>query len=627
MVKKSQFLFFICLVLTLGSISNVSWAAAEVEEERISFLIEAHPWLLDLAEVYPGTTKGAVDLPSARIIQAYKDVKFKKRSAAGWDRSADLHVLSAWAQETVAAYAEKLRSEPHMGSEKAQALLDGADAEAELYRGMGPFTTPNIANWGLLFRIAAIGSRDGEESDSGVLELLRPFLSFAYAGSVRPEGEAVPSEEVSVSAMLEEGIAEEQDSVDEYDSWQYRILPKAARNNIKENLNSIAPIPVPFLGGKTGLTTITLMILNDVHNISLPTTAIPAHGVRMSPRDFMVHDYAHHTISSSREKTKAWASRLTKEFIEKDGLDFIQATNIAARVAVLRYNQVRKTAVTLIRNAAATYTSVVRSDTTSMEEKIRAKYTYNARIVALFTASHEEEDINEEVLDATSQTEAARIWLQQVVSSNTLPDSYDLDPFNTHPVTGAIASTSSAERDRIIDAIEIEKVQGSGDEVARTFGDVRGDLFEDPGVSETPLIIRIKGLLRDGKEVKASAQTMRLTYGDAEDQNVLLRLAGRGVAVPDFTDDNHETARGKAFDFIRTVRAGMRALGEEVRDVAVAELDEMNLVPDTAIDATRRVLRDQERAIVAEVGLSPTHNNLVRLRLGHREGPLEEAAV
>ncbi len=551
-----------------------------------------------MVEVYPGTTKGAGALPSTRVIQALRSLIFKKRTAHDLSETGALRVVSEWTKKTADEYLAALRDAPHLASQESQEsqeLLDKAEAEIEVIHNMGPFPISTLGKKASLYRLAAIASTGEAVSDAGVKEMLRPFERFAYPEPITVDGAVIPAEHVSVIATGMDIEHTEGDEFSRPSPRYYFELSQAARNNIKEGLVDVSPISVPYLGGKIGLTTIILMLLEDMHNVSFSTQSCCAHGLRMSPRDFMVHDCGHYRLSASRVHAKSWAGKLAKTLIDEEKLDYKQATDIASLLTLQRYNQAKKAVLTLMRNAAEAYRAVVVDETQGVEERRSAKQSYNARIAALFYASHETSYIDTTVLNATSETEAARALFEQVVKSHSEEDPIDkLDPFNTHPVTGA-SIISEGERDVLIDGLSVKRKRSGPEE--KTFGAMRPNLLELT-VSTTPLMFTIRGILTDGKEVNTRKPTIRSIYGDALDENALLRLAGIRIAVPDFEGDDHSTARQKAYEFIKEVRTSFKKLGIAERDKAVAELDDMNIVPGTTIDASKRILRMNERAAV-----------------------------
>tara|TARA_R110002050_G_scaffold412_1_gene2786 strand:- start:35520 stop:37412 length:1893 start_codon:yes stop_codon:yes gene_type:complete len=609
-MKRMKVLTTAAVILIFTSIPGITLAAAAASaagaatparEKTVSILFDQHPWLQNLVKIYPGTTKGAGSLPSTRVIQALRSLIFKKGTAHDLSETGALRVVSEWTKKTADEYLAALRDAPHLASQESQELLGKAEAEIEVIHNMGPFPVSTLGKKASLYRLAAIASTGEAVSDAGVKEMLRPFERFAYPEPITVDGAVIPAEHVSVIAT---GMDIEHTEGDEFrrpPPMYYFGLSQAARNNIKEGLVAVSPIAVPYLGGKIGLTTIILMLLEDMHNVSFSTRSSVAHGQEMSPRDFMVHDRGHYKLSSSRDHAKAWAGKLAKELMDEDKLNYVQATHVAARVTMLRYQQARGAALTLMRNAAEAYRAVVVCETQGVDERRSAKQSYNARIAALFYACHEVSYIDTTVLEATSKTAAARALLEQVVNAHPEEDPIDkLDPFNTHPVTGA-SSIPDGERDVLVDGLRIKRKFSSDKE--KTFGAMRPDLL-NLTVSATPLIIRADGFLRDGEKVNASKQTIRLTYGDALDKNALLRLAGIDVVVPDFEGDDHSTARKKAYEFIREVSTSFRKVGVEERDNAIAELDGMNIVPGTKTDASETVLRMNETAAVLEAGLT-----------------------
>lgn len=595
-MKRMKVLTTAAVILIFTSIPGITLAAAAASaagaatparEKTVSILFEQHPWLQKLFEIYPGTTKGAGSLPSTRVIQALRSLIFKKGTAHDLSETGALRVVSEWTKKTADEYLAALRDAPHLASQESQELLGKAEAEIEVIHNMGPFPVSTLGKKASLYRLAAIASTGEAVSDAGVKEMLRPFERFAYPEPITVDGAVIPAEHVSVIAT---GMDIEHTEGDEFrrpPPMYYFGLSQAARNNIKEGLVAVSPIAVPYLGGKIGLTTIILMLLEDMHNVSFSTRSSVAHGLKMSPRDFMVHDRGHYRISGSRVHAKSWAGKLSKTLIDEEKLDYKQATDIASQQTLYRYNQAKKAVLTLMRNAAEAYGAVVVDETKGVEERRSAKQSYNARIAALFYACHEVSYIDTTVLNATSETEAARALFEQVVKSHPEEDPIDkLDPFNTHPVTGASIISDRKKHALISDFIGSLSEEGE-----------YPNLLELT-VSTTPLMFTIRGILTDGKEVNTRKPTIRSIYGDALDENALLRLAGIRIAVPDFEGDDHSTARQKAYEFIKEVRTSFKKLSIAERDKAVAELNDMNIVPGTTIDVSKRIRRMNERAAV-----------------------------
>ncbi len=635
-MKKLKYLIAVAITATVVTSSFESKAAAAASggggdlsssSLATSFLEEKYPWLVDLGAIYPATAKGSKDLPEARVIEALKDVHYKRRSATDPEYAEDMAAGAAWTKEVAEAYLGQLRSAPQLASAESQAVLDGVQAEIDQYDAMGPFYIPSVAKYGTLVRLAAVASVDDEVSDAGVDDLLRVYMPLAYAGPVMTGGALQPSAGISLPAMADAAWHEE--GLTKTMPQGFYDLSKIARGKLKDGLTDVAPVMVPYLGGKVGLTTITLMIIEDLHNVSLPTKAYMAHGLKMSPRDFMVHDIGHHEVSSTRDYTKAWAGKLAKELMDEDKLNYLQATHIAARVTMLRYQQARDTASMILRNAAGSFMAVMSDDAADAATRRAARRAYNSRLAALFYACHEVGYINEDVLNANSQTEAARALLSQVVDDYTGEEpAEEVDPFNTHPVTG-VSVLTEAERYAVLDGLKVRKKWFSDED--KTFGDVRPVAMEIK-MEVSPVLINATAIMADGKEVEVSKQTSRLTYGDALDNNGLLRLAGARTAVPDFTGDDHATACGKAYAFIAEVRGKFRALGVAERDKAVAELDAMNVIPEgeegAGVDVSKYILRRKTESVVDEVhDLTHAQRQSVLQRLRTRFVPAEEVAA